>query len=197
MFIQTQDTPNPAVIKFLPGQTLLHEGHRDYTSVDRAAQSPLAQRLFHLTGVAAVFIGRDFLSVTKAQDTEWVMLKPMILGALMEHLATEQPIVLDLKDDDANADPALDPASDRASKEENDPIIEQIKILLEERVRPAVMQDGGDITFDRFEDGVVYLQMRGACAGCPSATMTLKSGVENMLRHYVPEVQEVRSVDAF
>lgn len=184
MFIQTQETPNPAVLKFLPGQTILEQGTLDCPDQTSAQKSPLAMRLFSLSGVSAVFLGQDFVSVTKDDNTGWNMLKPMILTALMEHLATGQPIVTDTSGQGASS-----------ITEDDDEIVIQIKQLLEERVRPAVMQDGGDIIFDRFEDGVVYLQMQGACAGCPSSTMTLKSGIENMLRHYVPEVEEVRPVD--
>ncbi len=186
MFIQTQDTPNPSVIKFLPGQAVWPAGALDFSNASTAANSPLAQRLFAITGVNGVFLGEDFVSVTKADDTDWNMLKPMVLTAIMEHLATNQPIVIEGSDESQSS-------ADQA--EEDDSLVVQIKLLLDERVRPAVAQDGGDIVFDSFEDGVVYLHMRGACAGCPSSTMTLKSGIENMLRHYVPEVTEVRAVE--
>lgn len=184
MFIQTQETPNPAVIKFLPGQPVLPSGMGgcDYPRREAAHHSPLAQRLFSIAGVAGVFLGEDFVSVTQDGHTDWSMLKPMVLSAIMEHLATGQPVVLDSGHGVGAAD--LD-----------DEIALQIRQLLEERVRPAVAQDGGDIVFDRFENGVVYVQMQGACSGCPSSTMTLKSGIENMLRHYVPEVVEVRAVE--
>lgn len=182
MFIQTQETPNPSVLKFLPGKDISPAEPLEYKNADEAANSPLALRLFSLTGVNGVFLGADFVSVTKSYDTDWSMLKPMILTALMEHLATNQPIIV-AKESSADA------------SDDDDPLVAQIKILLEERVRPAVAQDGGDIVFNRFDNGVVYLEMRGACAGCPSSTMTLKAGIENMLRHYVPEVQEVRAVD--
>lgn len=182
MFIETEFTPNPAVIKFLPGQVLVENGSYDYPSRASAGSSPLAQRLFGISGVSGVFLGKDFVSVTKDNSTDWVMLKPLILAALMEHLAMGHPIFV---------------ASDTGVQKEHgeeDEISLQIRQLLEERVRPAVAQDGGDIVFDRFEDGIVYVQMQGACAGCPSSTMTLKSGIENMLRHYVPEVEEVRQI---
>jgi len=181
MFIQTEDTPNPATIKFLPGQVILPSGTRDYASVNDASKAPLAQRLFALTGVARVFLSHDFVSVSKADDTDWSMLKPMVLAVLMEHLSTNQPIILE------DENPA-----EAQSDVEDDEITSQIKILLDERVRPMVAMDGGDIVFERFEEGIVYLQMRGACAGCPSSTATLKSGVENMLKHYIPEILEVR-----
>ncbi len=187
MFIQTENTPNPATVKFLPGQTILEHGALEFNSMQEAELAPIALRLFGLQGVKGIFLGRDFVSVTKAADTDWVMLKPMVLGAMMEHLSTGQVIVhkeaLEKKQ-----------SGHAQSDEPDDEITAQIKELLDTRVRPMVAMDGGDIVFDRFEDGVVFLQMRGACAGCPSATMTLKSGIENMLRHFVPEVKEVRSV---
>jgi Fe-S cluster biogenesis protein NfuA len=181
MFIQTESTPNPATIKFLPGQMIIEEGTYDFSSAEAASVSPLAKRLFGIVGVVRVFIATDFVSVTKADDTDWSMLKPMILAALMEHLSTGQVVI------DESFLRKMESAG------EDDEITIQIKELLDTRVRPMVARDGGDIVFDRFEDGVVYLHMQGACSGCPSSTMTLKSGIENMLRHYVPEVQEVRA----
>lgn len=183
MFIQTQATPNPATIKFIPGQTVLESGLKDYKSSEEASGSPLAQRLFTLQGVSGVFLGPDFVSVSKADDTDWNMLKPMIMAAMMEHLSTGQPIVIESAKD-ANAD----------SGEDDDEIVAQIKELIETRVRPMVMMDGGDIAFESFDDGIVYLRMHGACSGCPSSTATLKSGIEGMLKHFVPEVVEVRPV---
>mgnify|MGYP003637601736 FL=1 len=188
MFIQTQDTPNPATVKFLPGQDVLSSGKtRDYASVSEATYAPLAQRLFGIVGVVRVFLAQDFVSVTKADDTDWSMLKPMILAALMEHLSTGQPVVIESDADEQSAKPAV----------EDDEITTQIKTLLDERVRPMVAMEGGDIIFDRFEDGIVYLQMQGACSGCPSSAVTLKSGIENMLRHYIPEITEVRQSAEF
>lgn len=184
MFIQTEATPNPATIKFLPGQVILEKGTMDFQDVGAAADAPLAQRLFTLQGVRGVFFGRDFVSVTKAEDTDWSFLKSMVLAVLMEHLSTGQPIVLER----AGAGAADAPA------EEDDEIVAQIKELLDTRVRPAVAQDGGDIVFEEFSDGIVYLRMQGACAGCPSSTATLKMGIENMLKHFIPEVEEVRPV---
>lgn len=181
MFIQTEATPNPATVKFLPGQKIVEVGSYDFPDIYAAVRSPLAKRLFGITGVARVFISSDFVSVTKADDTDWSMLKPMILAALMEHLSTGQIVI--------------EAGSEAKVSAQDDEITVQIKELLDTRVRPMVARDGGDIVFDRFEDGIVYLQMQGACSGCPSSTMTLKSGIENMLRHYVPEVQEVRPVD--
>ncbi|PCK00112.1 MAG: NifU family protein [Zetaproteobacteria bacterium] len=180
MFIQTEDTPNPATVKFLPGQQILESGTLDFSSESDAKNAPLAARLFAIVGVSRVFLTTDFVSISKADDTDWSMLKPMILAVLMEHLSTGQPILNEGYYDKEDA------------SEEDDEITKQIKILLDERVRPMVAQDGGDIVFERFEDGIVYLQMHGACAGCPSSTATLKVGIENMLRHYIPEVIEVR-----
>ncbi|HBR68905.1 MAG TPA: NifU family protein [Rhodospirillaceae bacterium] len=182
MFIQTEKTPNPATIKFLPGQTVMERGTAEFASAASSTSSPLAQRLFQLQGVARIFFGRDFVSVSKADDTDWSILTPMVLGVLMEHLSTGQPIMT------AQAEGGTVPEVD-------DEITAQIKILIEERVRPMVMMDGGDIVFDSFQDGVVFLQMRGACSGCPSSTATLKQGIETMLKHYVPEVTEVRPVE--
>ena len=183
MFIQTETTPNPATLKFLPGQNVLETGTAEFKSPEDAGNSPLAQRLFTLQGVRGVFFGRDFVSVSKAGDTDWQMLKPMILGALMEHFSTGQPIMI-----------AGAVSKDAPAAVEDDELSAQIRELIEDRVRPAVMMDGGDIVFNRFEDGIVYLEMRGACSGCPSSTATLKSGIENMLKHFVPEVIEVRPV---
>lgn len=186
MFIQTEETPNPATLKFLPGIPVLESGTLDFASQADSSRSPLAKRLFGLTGVNRVFLASDFVSVSKADDTDWSMLKPMVLALLMDHFSTGQPVI-----DQSAAPPA------EVKKPEDDEITSQIKELLDERVRPMVAMDGGDIVFDRFEDGVVYLHMQGACAGCPSSTMTLKSGIENMLRHYIPEVQEVRPAEMY
>ena len=183
MFIQTEATPNPATLKFLPGQTVLEKGTAEFKSLEGAENSPLAQRLFGLQGITNIFFGQDFISVSKADDTDWQMLKPMVLGALMEHFSLNQPVLLKVESEEGGAE-----------EEDDDEVVQQIKILIEERVRPSVMMDGGDIVFDRFEDGVVFLRMRGACSGCPSSTETLKSGIENMLKHFVPEVEEVRPV---
>ena len=181
MFIQTEPTPNPATLKFLPGRAVMEQGTANFTDVAAATRSPLAQRLFGLSGVAGVFLGADFITVSKDQEADWFELKPVVLGAIMEHFTTGAPVIL------GNADDAL-------GDEEDDEVVQQIKELLETRVRPAVAQDGGDILFHSYEDGVVYLHMQGSCSGCPSSTATLKAGIENMLRHYVPEVQEVRAV---
>ncbi len=185
MFIQTESTPNPATLKFLPGQAVLEMGTADFPSADTADKSPLAQRVFAVHGVTGVFFGSDFVTVTKNEDVYWDHIKPAILGAIMEHFQSGDPVM------------AGDhtPASGHADHTgENSEIVGQIKELLDSRVRPAVAQDGGDITFHGFDRGVVYLHMQGACAGCPSSTLTLKMGIENLLRHYIPEVTEVRPV---
>ena len=187
MFIQTESTPNPATLKFLPGQNVLEVGTADFPSAEAADASPLAKRIFGAGGVTGVFFGIDFVTVTKAEDVEWDHIKPGILGAIMEHYQSGQSVM----GDDHK------PASGHAVHEgEDSEIVNQIKELLDTRVRPAVAQDGGDITFHGFDRGVVYLHMQGACAGCPSSTLTLKMGIENLLRHYIPEVVEVRPIAA-
>lgn len=183
MFIQTEETPNPATLKFLPGRAVMGEGTADFARAEGADRSPLASRLFTVDGVRRVFLGGDFITVTKAEEKDWALLKPALLGAIMEHFTTQQPILLS----EGESTPA-------ATTDDDDEIVVQIKELLETRVRPAVAQDGGDITFHSFEDGIVYLHMQGSCSGCPSSTATLKMGIENMLRHYVPEVLEVRPI---
>ena len=185
MFIQTESTPNPATLKFLPGQTVLDMGTADFPSAETAGASPLAQRLFAVSGVAGVFFGSDFVTVTKADNSDWDHLKPAILGAIMEHFQSGQPVM---------SDGAAQASGHADHSGEDGEIVSQIKELLDSRVRPAVAQDGGDITFHGFDRGVVYLHMQGACAGCPSSTLTLKMGIENLLRHYIPEVTEVRPV---
>jgi len=186
MFIQTESTPNPATLKFLPGQTVLEVGTADFPTPDASVKSPLATRIFAVSGVTGVFFGNDFVTVTKTETVEWDHIKPAILGAVMEHYQSGQPVM---------ADDGAAPASGHAEHSGEDAdIVNQIKELLDSRVRPAVAQDGGDITFHGFDRGVVYLHMQGACAGCPSSTLTLKMGIENLLRHYIPEVTEVRPV---
>ena len=186
MFIQTESTPNPATLKFLPGQEVLDMGTADFTTPEAAASSPLATRLFAVQGVTAVFFGLDFVTVTKADDAEWDHLKPALLGAIMEHFQSGQPVMEGENTSSGHAE----------HTGEDGEIVGQIKELLDTRVRPAVAQDGGDITFHGFDRGLVYLHMQGACAGCPSSTLTLKMGIENLLRHYIPEVIEVRPVAA-
>jgi Fe-S cluster biogenesis protein NfuA len=188
MFIQTETTPNPATLKFLPGRTVLNEGTLDLRDAKVAEQSPLAERLFAIDGVSGVFFGHDFIAVTK-RDGEWAHLKPAILGAIMEHFLSGEALLRAGADDSIAGD-----AGDEFFEEKDAGTVATIKELIETRVRPAVASDGGDITFRGFREGVVYLNMRGACAGCPSSTATLKSGIENLLRHFVPDVVEVRPV---
>ena len=185
MFIQTEQTPNPATLKFLPGREVLESGTANFPDAASAARSPLAENLFQIEGVVGVFFGTDFVSVTKQDDREWYLMKPAILGVIMEHFTAGRAV---LRDDAGAGDEGHSEAG------EDSEVISQIKELLDTRVRPAVAQDGGDIVFRGFEKGVVYLHMQGACSGCPSSTATLKMGIENMLRHYIPEVVEVRPV---
>jgi Fe-S cluster biogenesis protein NfuA len=182
MFIQTEPTPNPATLKFLPGRAVMEAGTANFTEAAAAKASPLAERLFALEGVTGVYLGADFITVGKAADFDWIKLKPVVLAAIMDHFTSGQPVMM-------GAVPATD-----GTDEEDDEVVSQIKELLETRVRPAVAQDGGDIIFHSFEDGVVYLHMQGSCSGCPSSTATLKAGIENMLRHYIPEVRAVSPV---
>ncbi|NVO15559.1 MAG: NifU family protein [Rhodoplanes sp.] len=184
MFIQTESTPNPATLKFLPGRTVLPYGTLEFRSKAEADASPLAQRLFDVPGVAAVFFGSDFIAVTKT-DSEWQHIKPGVLGVIMEHFMTDAPVM---------AEEGHTQTDDEFYDEKDTETVELIKDLIETRVRPAVANDGGDITFRGFENGVVYLAMKGACSGCPSSTATLRHGIQNLLRHFVPEVIEVRPV---
>ena len=182
MFIQTEDTPNPATLKFIPGTDVMGQGTADYPDKESAKGSALARRLFQIDGISGVFLGSDFVTVTKTDDQEWFTLKPSILAGIMEHYASGLPVI------DAES-------ADGSSDDEDDDLVKQIKHLLDTRVRPAVAMDGGDIVFHDFDDGIVTLSMRGACSGCPSSTATLKMGIENMLRHYIPEVREVRPAE--
>ncbi len=185
MFIQTEVTPNPATLKFLPGRAVLESGTLDLRDPEQAAQSPLAERLFGISGISGVFFGADFIAVTKSGG-EWQQLKPMILGAIMEHFMSGEPLI---------ARGEAEPSDGGEFYETVDAeTVATIKDLIETRVRPAVANDGGDITFRGFKDGVVYLNMKGACSGCPSSTATLRHGIQNLLRHYIPEVTEVRPV---
>ena len=183
MFIQTEATPNPATLKFLPGRAVLEKGTLDLRSSEEAAQSPLAERLFAIPGVSGVFFGSDFITITK-NTGEWQQLKPMILGTIMEHFMSGAPLLTHEIAEETDADEFFDTADAET--------VATIKELIETRVRPAVANDGGDITFRGFKDGVVYLNMKGACAGCPSSTATLRHGIQNLLRHFVPDVVEVR-----
>ena len=189
MFIQTEATPNPATLKFLPGRPVLETGTLDMPTREAAAQSPLAAKLFDVANVGAVFFGSDFIAVTKTEG-EWQQLKPAILGAIMEHYMSGAPL---LADGTAGNDEASD-EEDEFFNEADADTVATIKDLIETRVRPAVANDGGDITFRGFKEGIVYLHMKGACSGCPSSTATLRHGIQNLLKHYVPEVVEVRPV---
>lgn len=186
MFIQTETTPNPNTIKFLPGELVMPQGTADFRSADEAAASPFALRLFRLQGVTGVFYGRDFISVTKEEAKDWAVMKPLILGMVMDHFSQPDPQLFTHAEASAHTGAATHLNTE-------DPIIKKILELLDKRIRPAVAMDGGDIQLDRFEDGIVFVRMRGACAGCPSSTLTLKAGIENMLKHYIPEVVEVRA----
>jgi Fe-S cluster biogenesis protein NfuA len=184
MFIQTEPTPNPATLKFIPGRDVLGDGTAEFRAKSEAAASPLAARLFAIQGVTGVFLGSDFIAVTKGK-AEWQHLKPAILGAIMEHYLSGAPALVD---------EAAEGAEPGHYDPKDEDTVRTIKELLETRVRPAVANDGGDITFHGFKDGVVFLHMRGACSGCPSSTATLRHGIENLLRHFCPDVQEVRPV---
>jgi len=180
MFIQTEETPNPATMKFLPGREVLEEGTLDIASAKDAAASPLAERLFGVEGVCGVFLGKDFIAITKDTAKNWAEMKPPVLMAIMEHFTSGKPVVASYV--------VEQPMSDEST------VVAKIRDLLDHKIRPALAQDGGDVAFQRFEDGIVYLTLKGACSGCPSASLTLKAGVESLLRHYIPEVQEVRQV---
>jgi len=186
MFIQTEATPNPSTLKFLPGRTVMADGTLHMPDSEAATRSPLAQKLFQIDGVRGVFFGNDFITVTKG-PAEWQHLKPAILGAIMEHYMSGQPIVLADERPVADGDGEFfDPADAET--------VATIKELLETRVRPAVAADGGDITFRGFKEGIVYLAMQGSCAGCPSSTATLKHGIQNLMRHFLPDVREVQAI---
>ena len=187
MFIQTEQTPNPQTLKFLPGKVVMEEGTAFFQNKDKISYSPLAKRLFNVGGVTGVFFGSDFITITKNDSLDWQVMKPEILGAIMDHFNSGEPTI----NNDTN-----DKGKESLLENSNDSdIVKQIKELLNTRVRPAVAMDGGDIIFDSYKDGIVYLHMQGACSGCPSSTATLKMGIENMLKHYVPEVKEVRPID--
>jgi len=186
MFIQTEATPNPATLKFIPGRLVLGDGTLEFRAVEETQGSPLAARLFEIDGVTGVFFGSDFISVTKGQG-EWQHLKPAILGAIMEHYQSGDPVAAGRQAEESESEGGFFAPEDADT-------VNTIKELLETRVRPAVAQDGGDITFQGYRDGIVFLHMRGACSGCPSSTATLRHGIENLLRHFIPEVQEVRPV---
>jgi Fe-S cluster biogenesis protein NfuA len=188
MFIQTEATPNPATLKFIPGKPVLPGSTREYRSAAEAAECDLAQQLLSVDGITGVFLGQDFITITKS-ESEWQHLKPVILGHIMDHYLSGAPMIAS-QGSSAEGDGDSSEFFDEADAN----IVNTVKELLESRVRPAVAQDGGDITFHGFREGVVYLNMKGSCAGCPSSTATLKHGIENLLRHFVPEVKEVRPV---
>ena len=183
MFIQTDTTPNPASLKFLPGRVVMERGTADFRSVEEANSSLLAQNLFKIEGVEGVFFGSDFISITKSESFDWQILKPSVLGAISVHYESGASIIDKIENTEKNSTVTKDSE-----------IVVQIKELLDTKVRPAVAMDGGDITFGDFKDGIVFLHMKGACSGCPSSTATLKAGIENMLKHYLPEVQGVEPV---
>ena len=185
MFIQTEATPNPNTMKFLPGQTVLAERTAFFTSKENAGESPLAMALFELPDIRAIFYGGDFITVTKTEASLWEVLKPQILTTIMEHYQSGNPLMVEVKQT---------VKTEKTYSEDEQAIVEQIKELIEVRVRPAVAQDGGDIVFHSFEDGIVRLEMHGSCAGCPSSTATLKQGIETMLKHYIPEILAVEPV---
>lgn len=182
MFIQTETTPNPNTLKFLPGREVMGQGTADFADAKAAAGSSLATRLFAIDGVGRVFFGSDFISVGKTAEVDWPVLKPQVLAAIMDHFTSGAPLM-------------AEGAQAAGAVGEDSEVVRQIRELLDTRVRPAVANDGGDIVFRRFEEGIVYLHMQGSCSGCPSSTATLKHGIENMLRYYVPEVQSVVAVD--
>lgn len=189
MFIQTETTPNPATLKFLPGEVVMEMGTADFRDADTAGpKSPLAGRLFGVDGVTGVFFGYDFVTVTKQEGVDWAHLKPAILAGIMEHFMSGAPVMAD-----SVADGGGD-VEDEFFEAGDETVVATIKELIETRVRPAVAQDGGDITFRGFRDGVVFLHMKGACAGCPSSTATLKHGIQNLLSHFIPEVRQVEAV---
>ena len=180
MFVQTEITPNPASLKFLPGRVVMEKGTADFRSVEEAKNSLLAQNLFKIDGVEGVFFGSDFISITKIEGIDWQVIKPSILGSIADHFESDTPVMNKIENTDEGATNVKDSE-----------IVVQIKELLDTKVRPAVAMDGGDITFSEYKDGIVFLHMKGACSGCPSSTATLKAGIENMLKHYIPEVQRV------
>ena len=188
MFIQTEQTPNPQTLKFLPGKVIMKEGTAFYQNIEEAKVSPFAKRLFGVDGIEGVFFGSDFITITKSENLDWEVMKPLVLGSIMDHFNSEDETIINVENSKS---------SDLLKEDNQDSdIVKQIKELLDTRVRPAVAMDGGDIVYQKFEDGIVYLHMQGSCSGCPSSTATLKMGIENMLKHYVPEVVEVRPVDA-
>ena len=188
MFIQTEQTPNPQTLKFLPGKIVMEDGTAFFQNIKESLNSPFAKRLFEVEGVSGVFFGSDFITITKNQSLDWQVLKPLILSSIMDHYNSGDKTI--------NNNNVKKENNSLQTDENDSEIVKQIKELIDTRVRPAVAMDGGDIIYDSFKEGIVYLQMQGACSGCPSSTATLKMGIENMLKHYVPEVVEVRPIDA-
>jgi Fe-S cluster biogenesis protein NfuA len=190
MLIQTEPTPNPATLKFLPGETVMTAGTRDFATPEEAEASPLAEAIFSLGDVEGVFFGRDFISVTAAPGVEWRQLKPQVLGILLDHFSSGAPLFR------AGSAAGIAIAGDDEIGDEGEDadVVAQIRELIDTRVRPAVAQDGGDIVYRGFKGGTVFLALQGACSGCPSSTMTLKNGIEGLLKHYVPEVEAVEAV---
>lgn len=182
VFIQTEETPNPATLKFLPGRTVLENGTADFPTKESAEKCLFAKTLFTINGIVGVFFGSDFITLTKQDQYDWLVLKPKVLGFIMDYFMHHEKVEINDK-------------NSSSSKEEDTEIVKEIKEILDGRIRPAVAMDGGDIVFNRFEDGIVYLELQGSCSGCPSSTATLKTGIENMLKHYIPEVQEVRAIN--
>ena len=191
MFIQTETTPNPITLKFLPGRVVMEEGTAFFQNESECENSPLAKRLFSIEGVAGVFFGSDFITITKNENLDWQILKPLVLGSISDHYNSGEEVLI--RNNTTTEEKENETLSDL--NDENVDIVKQIKELLDTRVRPAVAMDGGDIVFKDYKKGIVYLHMQGACSGCPSSTATLKMGIENMLKHYVPEVKEVRPVE--
>ncbi len=187
MFIQTERTPNPATLKFLPGRDVMIQGTANFPDLQSASQSPLASALFDIDNVAGVFFGQDFVTVTKAETAcDWQELKPQVMATMMRHFTSGTPVIVEDTNSRAPDEMRYDPA--------DQDIVDQIQAILEDKVRPAVARDGGDIVFHGFKEGIVYLAMQGSCAGCPSSTMTLKNGIESLLKHYVPEVVDIRAI---
>lgn len=184
MFVQTEITPNPLTLKFIPGRIVMDDGTLFFKNIEEAKDSPFAKKLFNIEGIEGVFFGSDFITITKKQEVNWDTLKPLVLGVISDFYSSNEKII---KKSESNQN------QKKESSKDTD-IVKKIKELIETRVRPAVAMDGGDIIFEKFESGIVYLHMQGSCAGCPSSTATLKSGIENMLKHYVPEVSEVKPV---
>ena len=188
MFIQTEETPNPATLKFIPGKTLLTKGTLEFKSPEEATNNSLAKKLFADVNVKGVFIGRDFLTVTKSESVEWEILKPTLLSSILDYFSSGGKI--------KNSELETNPQEKKIKYTKKDQeIVNKINELLEERIKPAVAQDGGDINFVKLQKGIVFLELRGACSGCPSSTITLKSGIENMLKYYIPEIQSVEAIN--